>query len=264
MNHKLRPTLMPTLGSICQGPRFFAAAIAFLVCLGALDAQGGLITPSGLNPGDQFRFIFLSSGKTDATSTDILVYDAFVQGLASTAGLTYPGATVTWQALGSTATGTAGVNANDQGRLPLGDSIPIYRLDGTRVANNSTHLFTPNPTDILALINVNEYGLTIAQDLFVWTGTAPTGSATINPLGSSGPNQGPTLGYAGSLNDWWITQFNNINNTDAYRMYAYSNILQVPLPDVPAIPEPASLVLCLLGASVMVGVRRLNQRRRRG
>jgi hypothetical protein len=257
MNHKLRPTLMPTLGSICQGTRFFAAAIAFLVCLGALDAQGGLITPSGLNPGDQFRFIFLSSAKKDATSTDILVYDAFVQGLASTAGLTYPGATVTWQALGSTAT----VNANGPGRLPTGDGIPIYRLDGTKVANDSTHLFSADPTNLIDRINVTEYEVAIEAlpQLFVWTGTNPEGSATLNPLGSSRA----TYGFADRLDDRWITDGNDIATSD-YRMYAYSNILQVPFPDTPVIPEPGSLVLCLLGASVMVGVRRLNQRRRRG
>ena len=41
------------------------------------------LVPTGLNTGDQFRLIFLSSTKRDATSTAIDDYNTFVQTLAA-------------------------------------------------------------------------------------------------------------------------------------------------------------------------------------
>lgn len=72
-----------------------AAAVAFVVVGFALPAAHGeplaLATPSGLNPGDTFRFIFVTDGLTPATSADISTFNAFVQSEA--AGATYNGVT---------------------------------------------------------------------------------------------------------------------------------------------------------------------------
>ncbi len=76
-------------------------------------AAGPVTTPAGLNPGDQFRVLFVSSAKRDATSVNIADYDTFVANLASAAGLTYNGASLTWHALVSTPT----VEANSSARL---------------------------------------------------------------------------------------------------------------------------------------------------
>ena len=61
-----------------------------------------LTTPPGLKPGEQFQFIFLTNGTTDATSTDIDTYNNFVNKQAQ--GATYDGQTVTWYAIASTPT----------------------------------------------------------------------------------------------------------------------------------------------------------------
>ncbi len=83
-------------------------------------------------------------------SVDILDYDTFLTDLATAAGLTYDGAAVTWQVLGSTET----VAANS--RLPASVSSPgLYRLDGVKVADNTSDLWDgtiDNP------INVSETG----------------------------------------------------------------------------------------------------------
>ena len=57
--------------------------------LGATMAAQGAVTtvPTGLNIGDQYRLVFVTSTTRDAASTDISVYNTFVNDLAAAAGL---------------------------------------------------------------------------------------------------------------------------------------------------------------------------------
>ena len=121
-------------------PRFAAMAlrrtsvvIAMLAgCLVAASASAtpiSLATPAGLNPGDQFRFVFVTLGTITAESSDIEVYNSFVNTQA--AGATYGGSTVSWKAIGSTDTVDARDNVGG-----FGTSVPVYLVDGTRVAND--------------------------------------------------------------------------------------------------------------------------------
>src|SRR5262249_49057304 len=143
--------------------------LTLVVGLGAArPARADIMTPAGLNPGDQFRIIFVSSGTRDATSSNIGDYDTFIGSAATAARLTYNGVDVPWVALGSPPT----VSANDSGRLPVDASAPpIYRLDGVKVADNTSDLWDGT---IDAPINVNELG-TGGVDELVFTGTAPGG-----------------------------------------------------------------------------------------
>ena len=63
-------------------PRRFAIVAAVLWLGSGLGgrAEAGIIlqTPAGLNPGDHFRFVFVTDGIRDATSTNIADYDSFV------------------------------------------------------------------------------------------------------------------------------------------------------------------------------------------
>ncbi len=43
--------------------------------------------PPDLSPGDTFHYVFVSSTQRDATSSDITVYNLFVQGLADAAAI---------------------------------------------------------------------------------------------------------------------------------------------------------------------------------
>ena len=54
----------------CSGSRVGAG--------GRADAGVMLQTPPGLNPGDPFRFVFVTAGTRDATSSNIADYDNFV------------------------------------------------------------------------------------------------------------------------------------------------------------------------------------------
>ena len=94
----------------------------------------GLI-PSGLGVGDEFRLIFLSSTKQDATSTDIADYNTFIQSLAAnghpdiqaySSGFTVVGCTDDDNARDNTST-----RHNSSGR-----GVPIYWLNGNKVADD--------------------------------------------------------------------------------------------------------------------------------
>ena len=94
----------------------------------------GLI-PSGLGVGDQFRLIFLSSTKRNASSTSIGDYNTFVQTRAAagyaaiqsySSGFTVVGCTQAVDARNNTGTRH---NSADRG-------VPIYWLDGSKVADD--------------------------------------------------------------------------------------------------------------------------------
>ena len=92
------------------------------------------LKPTGLNTGDRFRLLFLSSTKRDGTATDIATYNTFIQNLAAaghtdiraySAGFTAIGCTEAVDARDNTSTT---YTAEDKG-------VPIYWLDGTKAAD---------------------------------------------------------------------------------------------------------------------------------
>ena len=104
----------------------------------------GLI-PDGLNPGEQFRLIFVSSTRRDATSDDIGDYNAFVQAAAAAGHDDITDYSTTFTAVGSTAavdarqntsTRYGGDTTSNTGDDAPGRGVPIYWLDGTQVADD--------------------------------------------------------------------------------------------------------------------------------
>jgi hypothetical protein len=89
-----------------------------------------IFTPSGLNPGDTYQLVFVTSTSTTALSTDIADYNAFVQAAADAVWL--GGGTildgVQWSAIGS----TDSVNTRDNAVV----SGPVYNLGDELVATS--------------------------------------------------------------------------------------------------------------------------------
>ena len=92
------------------------------------------LKPTGLAAGDQFRLVFLSSTRRDGSSTDIAVYNTFVQGLAAAGHADIRAYSAGFRAVGCTAdtdardnTGTT-YTSSDKG-------VPIYWLDGAKAAD---------------------------------------------------------------------------------------------------------------------------------
>lgn len=93
-----------------------AAALA-----GGAEAGTVVTVPTDLNPGDQYRLVFVTNGARNALSTDIADYNDFVTAQANlSTELAALG--TTWFAIGSTST----VSARDNTGTDAGGGVPIY------------------------------------------------------------------------------------------------------------------------------------------
>lgn len=246
-----------------------AAAVALLLAATASpNAHGSAIdlsTPAGLNPGDTFRFVFVtkgtyginpSPGTITALSSDINVYNTFVNTAA--AGATYGGAVVSWKAIGSTATVDARDNVGG-----FDTTVPVYLVDGTLVANNLK-------TNVLSgglwsgrLLGTTTLNLAIDGSVVnskTWTGSTNDGRASTY----SDPRYlGSNLGYIANGRSNGTTNFIDYQDdwyTDYAPMFAMSSNLTVSAPA--AVPEidPAGMasVLALIGGGLGLLERRRN------
>jgi hypothetical protein len=214
-------------------PRRFAivaAAIWFGAGLvGRAEAAIILQTPAGLNSGDHFRFVFVTDGIHDATSTNIADYDSFVT--AQAGGATYNDVLVNWLAIGSTDL----VNAIDH----VGQAVaPVFLSNGTLVTNSTTSAGLWSGA-LVHQINLDLAGNPVDPTFFVWTGTNPTGTGFGGPLGSLTPQTGATTDTAGS----WVSSGRSPNG-DLRNIYGISSVLTVC--------EPSTLTM--LGTALIIGL----------
>jgi len=178
---------------------------------GRAEAEVMLQTAAGLNPGDTFRFVFVTGGIRDATSANIADYDSFVKGQAGAA--TYNGIVVDWLAISS----TVSVDAIDH----VGQATaPVYLSDGTLVTTATI------PVGLWSGAHVHEINLDLAANpvhTLVWTGTNPVGTGFGGPLGSGTPQVGSTTDTDGS----WVSSGRS-NSGDLRALYGISSVLTVP------------------------------------
>ena len=232
------------LGIVCAG--------VALATLGTSAAQAALVVvPPGLNPGDQYRLVFVTAGTRNATSSDINDYNTFVTnqvtGSALATQLTTAGFnpnTITWKAIGSTSATSAKVNTGTDGTQP---DVPIYLIDGNRVANNNADLW-----DGSIQTNINRTQIDTSKNASVWTGTQAGGS-TGSPLGNAigfppTANMGATI-YTDSR---WINEITILSVSQSLSLYGMSSVLTVPSAAV-SVPEPSSLLGFITLGGLMLG-----------
>lgn len=234
-----------------RAPRLFLSPgltlLAWLAIAATAWADLVLLTPAGLNPGDKFRFIFVTSGLHNAAETDINHYNDFVNTQAG--GATYDGSVVPWKVIGSTST----VNARDNVG-GVGTNVPVYLVTGTKVANDlTTGAGGLWGGTVLAAPNYTISGDWVSDDNWVWTGSNVDGTkyATLY-LGSGSEVRKGLTGY--TTEDW-------ISNSRAFstaaRFYGLSGDLTV---GGTSVPEPGSLVLVGVGVVGWAAARRARRR----
>jgi len=221
----------------------FPALALLAPLLFSAAAPAAVITqPAGLNPGDPYRLVFVTSFSAahDALSTDIAVYNNFVSGVA--AGVPELSALATaWTAIVS----TASVDARDN-TATSGVGVPMYRLDGLRIATGDADLWDGTLENSL---RVDQNG-----DFYfgqVWTGTQING--TEDPgfaLGETSVQAGISL----QTDSLWIASGSMENSTEI-SLYAISDVL---FAQAAAVPEPATWLLALasLATSGLIAWRR--------
>lgn len=243
----------------------------------------------GLNPGDTFRLVVITAGGTTATSTSIATYDAFVntQGLS---GITYNGASLTWQALALTPDSSP---LTDSSRYSsTANSTRIYNLNGLAVSNASAgtrfwHSSGPNQhiNPINWTINGSGNLEQVGDFKEVWTGFDYDGTvASVRNYDSSGYQIGtvsaalgesaayndylydpmsntgqvvpktlyPAVGRAGAIFNGWAWVYDATALTSSYSMYAMSELITVTA--AAGVPEPGTRTLSsLLAGTIGVG-----------
>ena len=183
------------------------------------------LIPTGLSTGDKFRLIFLSSTKTNATSTDIADYNSFIQGRAAAGHTDIQTYSSGFRAVGCTADSDARDNT-----ATTGTSVVIYWLNGNKAADNYGDFYDGSWDD--EANDKDEEGNngpnTAVAANFPWTGCDHDGTeetVTSRTLGkdfvrvgipnSTGVNTGP-LSSGGTL-----------ENTETRPMYGLSQVFEV-------------------------------------
>ena len=237
--------------------RFYFRLTALLVVatfssLLSSQSEAALLHPGDLNPGDEYRYAFVTSTTRDATSTNIADYDSFVNTAA--AGSTFMGVPdLTWRVIGSTMSVNAIDHLVDTSGGWSSNSVPIYLLNGTsRVANDFNDLWDGS---IGAGINLSETGVEFnSTGGIVFTGTESNG------LGFPDRQLGSTLfttlksGTPDATNSNWINSDGALSKVVSSYFYAISDVIVVGGAES-SVPEPSALLLGLLCFALMTFLR---------
>ena len=215
---------------------FGISAAMVAVILLATVAEAAIVTlPTGVGPGERYRLVFFTSTSSQAVSTDIADYNAFVSGAAA-ADTALNALGTTWSAIASTAT----VDARDNVSNAM--FVPIYNLVDAKVAFDNADLFDGGPgawDDPLLTTIVNDLGTT-SNGGYSWTGTLYDGTAAgANPLGADPARMGDTSVY----HNYYINSGDNRGPTASQPLYAISGVLTAPgvAPPTPITVAPTGL-----------------------
>ena len=234
-----------------------AVLLATFVALQALPLQAQTTTevkvpynwslkPAGLAVGDQFRLLFLSSTKTDATATDIADYNTWIQERAAaghdeiqdySAGFRVVGCTADVDARDNT-----GTNTNTDGA-----GVPIYWLNGDKVADDNADFYDGDWDD--EVNDKNESGNngpnTSVSSQYPRTGCDHDGTEFIfnamsNGLGMAHVMAGRPNNSTGSNGP--ISSGISQNKNSTRPMYGLSQVFEVAAPPEIIVPNDWGLI----------------------
>ncbi|MYC58247.1 MAG: hypothetical protein F4X48_06720, partial [Acidimicrobiia bacterium] len=187
------------------------------------------LIPSGLAAGDEFRLLFLTSTKRDATSSNIADYDSFVQARVAAGHAAIQEYSTLFKVVGSTAT----VDARDHIMMNPNNSahpdVPVYWLGGLRVAANTAGFWSTTWENWAEADRKQEFGQTVEND-WQWTGTKADGTKADQYLGAS-PNVMRGRFQAG-VSDTGPMQYIVTPRGQLHTLYSISPVFRVANPIV--------------------------------
>jgi len=200
---------------------------AALSLLAVTNSHASIVTsPTSLNPGDQYRLVFVTSTKRNAYSNEPADYNSFV----STAANAVPellSLGIDWFAMASTLHVSARANTGTDPSPPGDTGVPIYQLNDTKIADHYDDLWDAS---IDAPISVYETGLEILNTTDAWTGSDAFGQIfSARWLGTNNGTFDSMYGLAGNginTNGW----FSVTSNPQEYEksLFGLSGVLTVP------------------------------------
>ena len=197
--------------------------------------QDWALIPDGLGAGDQFRLLFVTSGTRNAQSSDIADYNTFVQNAANGSGVddVIKGMSGEFRAVVS----TASTAARDNTATHPNAAIPIYWLDGAKVADDYAGFYDGGWDSTEAR---DEDGDTFATNPGAWTGSENDGTAAgQRALGASSTSR---FGNVGTT----PLSHGNATNDGSRSIYALSPVLTV-VDQVGTVPHDWPLIPSGLG-----------------
>lgn len=225
--------------------RLLSSLIIAISLLTTCSAHSIPVTsPSSLNPGDPYRLAFVTFSDRNAASSNIAVYNSFVQSQAdATTHLVSLGAT--WKAIASTPSIDARDNTDTNPNVEAG--VPIFLLNDTKLVDDNADLWDGSLDLFLNITeNANEKP---GSPITVWTGTLPDGTS----LGNGALGGSDALVGTGSFqfdNSGWINAASGDKEL-LLPMYAISSVLT-------AVPEPTTSGLVLTAVFIFGVFRRRN------
>ena len=163
------------------------------------------LIPTGLGPGDSFRLLFIGSSNRNASSSDINVYNTFVQDLVEATGhADIKAFSGTFRMLGS----TEDVDARDNTGT-TGTSVAIYWLGGAKVADDYGDFYDGDWDEEATGRRESGVEVSIGTSWEIWTGSAEAGTEAMNDTNT----QSRALGNAGG---YWVMQGSPNSSNSAY------------------------------------------------
>ena len=227
--------------------RLFAAlglAVALLATLAPLQVlplQAQTITevevtsdwslkPAGLGAGDKFRLLFLSSTKRNGMSTDIADYNTFIQNLAAAGHTDIRAYSAGFRVVGC----TADVDARDNTGT-TGTGVPIYWLNGSKVADHNTDFYDQTWDDEANDKNASGNDGPDTSGAFNYPLTGCNHNGTRSTVGSNSNALGATQGRVGrpnssSFNTGPLSSNGTSPSNSARPMYGLSQVFVVGSP----------------------------------
>ena len=188
--------------------------------------------PAGIDLGGQFRLLFATSTRRDATSADIDDYNRFVQEAAEAGHPAIQPYATQFRVVGSTAT----VDARDNTGT-TGTGVPIYWLGGAKVADNYAD-FYDGSWESRATRDQRGRNSGFLSD-GVWTGSNADGTKHGLPLGRAAAVQAGDLSNnplsnaaAGATTDYHVYALSPLLEVEALRPVATTTVKNPPHPSL--------------------------------
>ena len=180
------------------------------------------LIPAGLNPGDEFRLLFMTNTHFDASSTSISTYDTHVQNAITNNGHADIRAYVSlFRVVGS----TGAVDARDHTRMNPGNrahvDAPVYWLNGPRVASGKSTFWSDTWENWALTDRRVETGARETGSDWPWTGTMTDGRKdSSHHLGASSVRRGIFRADGSSMGP--IASTFTSTNTESHSVYGIS------------------------------------------